>query len=154
MDRHLRIARARSAQPASGVRILMADHNRRNIELALDAQARSGVGYDLRVVQDGEAVLEMLFPSCAAPAFLPDVIVMAIDLPPGNAMEIYRGIRASVRTSGIPVTLVMPSGCQDDLGMHHRVGDNTSVCSPAGLGETIEALGGLWGIFASLPPVA
>ncbi len=149
------MAQGRGAQPPSRVRILMADHNRRNIDLARDAQVRGGLGHDLRVVQDGKAVLELLFPGgCDAPAFLPDLIVMAIDLPRGNTMEIYRKIRASVWMPGIPVILVTSSVHQEAARRHYRVADNTYVCSPANLGETIEALGGHWGIFALLPPVA
>lgn len=137
------------------IRILLADHDPSSIDLTRDALARSGVHHTLKIARDRRAVLDLLVPGGSdAPPFLPDLILLALDLTAGNTLEIYRAIRASTRSSEVPLVLLTASTRQADLRRKCRVADHTYVRTPEGLRATIEELGSHWATFALLPPIA
>jgi len=148
------VVAAPAAKPGALIRVLLADHNPSSIELARGALARSGVRHHLQIAGDCRAVLDLLFAGCDAPTFLPDLILLALDLPGGDTIEIYRSIRASAWLAQIPVILLATSTREEDIRRKYRVTDNTYVRRPADLSKTIEVLGDHWDVFALFPPVA
>ncbi len=137
------------------VRILIADHNPSRIEMTCGALARSGISHGLKIARDRRTLLDILFPGGHnPPTFLPDLILLALDLPAGNTLEIYRAIRASTWLSDVPLVLLSASTREEGRRRKYRVTDNTYVRTPEGLCETIDELGSHWATFALLPPIA
>lgn len=137
------------------VRILLADHNPSRIEMTCNAFARNGIPHGLKIAHDRRTFLDILFPGgYDPPTFLPDLILLALDLPAGNTLELYRAIRASTWLSGVPLVLLSASTREGDRRRKYRVTDNTYVRTPEGLTETIDELGSHWAAFALLPPIA
>jgi len=90
----------------SQIPILIVDDNEANLKVA--RYALMGEGFDVRLALDGEAALEMLI------TFHPRLILMDIQLPGLNGLEVTRRVKADPRTCDIVIVAVTAYAMKGD----------------------------------------
>ncbi|MDD4310324.1 MAG: response regulator, partial [Candidatus Cloacimonetes bacterium] len=75
--------------------ILLVEDNPSDIELTQRAMEKSKIENQLVVKEDGAEALKYLFEECGNPGFdpLPALILLDLDLPEVNGMEVLRRVR-------------------------------------------------------------
>jgi CheY-like chemotaxis protein len=134
----------------SGV-ILMADDDADDCLLVREALVENGRKYDLRVVRDGEELLDYLHrrgPYAevgAAP--VPDLILLDLKMPKKDGREALRELKADAWFKQIPVVVLTTSTDKDDIEYSYRMGVNSYVTKPVtfrALVELMDTLGKYW----------
>ncbi len=134
----------------SGV-ILMADDDADDCLLVREALVENGQKYDLRVVRDGEELLDYLHrrgPYAevgAAP--VPDLILLDLKMPKKDGREALRELKADAWFKQIPVVVLTTSTDKDDIEYSYRMGVNSYVTKPVtfrALVELMDTLGKYW----------
>ena len=134
----------------SGV-ILMADDDADDCLLVREALVENGRKYDLRVVRDGEELLDYLHrrgPYAevgAAP--VPDLILLDLKMPKKDGREALPELKADAWFKQIPVVVLTTSTDKDDIEYSYRMGVNSYVTKPVtfrALVELMDTLGKYW----------
>ncbi len=141
------------------VRILLVEDNPDDVEITRRALAKSRVANELQVVRDGQEALEFLFGSAehGADPLRPDLILLDVNLPKANGMEVLAKIRADQQLAMIPVIMLTASDREEDIVRSYRLGSNTYIQKPVEFEKFLHALdvlGQYWIVIAKLPPAA
>jgi two-component system response regulator len=138
------------------VQLLVAEDNPEDLEILRRALARSGLACDLRVARDGqEAVALLLEDERAVPP--PDLVVLDLNMPKLNGLEVLQRIRASGRIALLPVVMLTVSTRDEDVMESYRLGANTYLQKPAEFSQLVrllEVLGEYWFSMAKRPSLA
>lgn len=86
--------------------ILIVDDNATNLKLA--KVLLTAEGYDVRTVADAEQALALLT------EFLPQLILMDIQLPGMDGLELTRRLKSDARTRGIPIVALTAYAMKGD----------------------------------------
>lgn len=119
----------------SGESILIVDDNATNLKLAR-VLLRSD-GYDVRIASDAEGALAIL------EDYRPDLILMDIQLPGMDGLELTRRLKADPATRGIPILALTACAMKGDQERMLAAGCDGYVAKPLDaneLGRRIEAL--------------
>ena len=148
--------RDQSLKPAE---ILLVEDNLDDVEITLRAFRKVRVANTVHVVRDGQEALDFLFRegdySDRAGAPQPDVILLDLNLPKVNGLEVLDKIRASDGLSTIPVIVLTVSERQEDVNKSYKLGANTFITKPVDFEKFVhamEVLGEYWMVIAKLPP--
>jgi two-component system response regulator len=138
--------------------ILLVEDNADDAELALRAFAKSKIQNDIVLVRDGVEALDYLFATGAyaarAPG-LPEVVLLDLNLPRLDGLEVLRRLRADERTKYLPVVVLTSSGQEQDILRSYDLGANSYVRKPVDFGQFVEAarqLGLYWLILNQRAP--
>ena len=138
------------------VQLLVAEDNPEDLEILRRALACSGLACDLRVARDGqEAVALLLEDERAVPP--PDLVVLDLNMPKLNGLEVLQRIRASGRIALLPVVMLTVSTRDEDVMESYRLGANTYLQKPAEFSQLVrllEVLGEYWFRMAKRPSLA
>lgn len=125
-------AKARPPVPGD---ILLVEDNPEDVALTLRAFERAKFTNPVKVATDGQAALDHLFGSghdAPAPAPLPQLVLLDLNLPNVPGVEVLRRIKADRRTREIPVVVLTVSQ-QDDLIIEcSRLGAANYIIKPVG----------------------
>ncbi len=140
--------------------ILLVEDNPDDEELTLLAFKHCNVANEVIVVHDGVEALEYLFntsDSAADPEtqVMPQVVLLDINLPKVNGLEVLKRIRADKRTRLIPVVMMTSSSEEEDILKSYLHGANSYVRKPIDFQSFIEAvqqLGLYWLLLNQAPP--
>jgi two-component system response regulator len=148
--------RDQSLKPAE---ILLVEDNLDDVEITLRAFRKVRVANTVHVVRDGQEALDFLFRDGGhgdrADAPQPDVILLDLNLPKVNGLEVLDKIRASDGLSTIPVIVLTVSEQQQDVHKSYKLGANTFITKPVDFEKFVHAmeiLGEYWMVIAKLPP--
>jgi two-component system response regulator len=144
--------------------ILLVEDNRDDEELAIRALKKNNIPNAVVVARDGVEALEYLFGpgsgsgsgsggDADAPV-LPQVILLDLNLPKLNGLDVLRRIRAEQRTRFLPVVVLTSSKEDEDILNSYSLGANSYVRKPVDFGQFIEAvktLGQFWLSLNELP---
>ena len=136
------------------VEILLVEDNPDDIAIMERALARSSVASSITVARDGQDALDLLFGErdrCPRP----DLVLLDVNLPKVNGLDVLSRIRASDLVSSIPVVMLTSSVRQEDVIESYRRGANTYIQKPVvfeRFARTLEVLGEYWFETATLPP--
>jgi two-component system, response regulator len=97
------------------------------------------------VASDGAEALELLTGG-RADVMLPSLILLDLNLPKVDGLEVLRRIRADQRTQIIPVVVLTSSKLDEDVIASYRNGANAYVRKPVKFSDFVEAIGTL-GLF-------
>lgn len=114
---------------AATARILLVEDNPDDEELTLRALRHNNIGDDVIVVRDGVEALDFLF-SLGPSARLPDVVLLDLNLPRVNGLEVLKAIRADERTRGLPVVVLTSSNEESDIRRSYQSGANSYIRKP------------------------
>jgi DNA-binding response OmpR family regulator len=116
------------------------------------------VANELYVVRDGQEALEYLFHTPDDPDTpRPDLILLDVNLPRVNGMEVLEQIRHDDDLAVIPVIMLTASDREEDVVKSYRLGSNTYIQKPVEFAKFLQALdvlGQYWIVIAKLPSVA
>ena len=139
--------------------ILLVEDNPDDEALTIRALKKNNIGNDLAVVRDGAEALEFLFCTGAYadrdPNDRPQVILLDINLPKVDGLEVLRRIRADENTRLLPVVILTSSKEEQDMIRGYSLGANSYVRKPVDFDEFVEAvrqLGLYWLILNEAPP--
>jgi CheY-like chemotaxis protein len=143
--------------------ILLVEDNASDEKLTVIAFKKSGISNELVVRRDGAAALDYLFgtgnDAGRDTSSLPTVVLLDLNLPKVNGLEVLRRIRADDRTKFLPVVVLTASKEEEDILNSYSLGANAFVRKPVDFGQFSEAaktLGLFWLLMneRALPPRA
>lgn len=140
--------------------ILLVEDNPSDEALTLRALKKNNIGSDVVVVRDGAEALDYLLGRCSDAADLramPQLILLDLNLPKIDGLEVLRRIRADQRTKLLPVVILTSSGEERDIVQGYGFGANSFVRKPVDFVQFTEAvrqLGLYWLIINEPPPVS
>jgi CheY-like chemotaxis protein len=139
--------------------ILLVEDNPDDVELTRRAFARSNVANEIVNVSDGEEALAYLFATGMHAerdaALMPHVVLLDLNLPKINGLEVLRRMRADERTKRIPVVVLTTSNEERDVIGSYDLGANSFVRKPVDFAQFLEAarhLGLYWLVLNEPPP--
>ena len=137
------------------VEILLIEDDPDDVELALHALRHHNCFNPVRVATDGEAALAAIFgASGSTPAVRPTMILLDLDLPKLEGLDVLRRIRADARTRDVPVVVVTSSRQQRDAVESHRLGVDGYIAKPVDFrqfAEIVARLGLYWAVIDGPP---
>lgn len=140
--------------------ILLVDDNPDDEELTLLALEESNILNEVVVARDGVEALDYLFAAGRYadrdPRRLPQLVLLDLNLPKLDGLEVLRRLRADPRTALLPVVILTSSGEEEDVIAGYRCGANGYVRKPVdfdGFAEAVRHLGLYWLVLNETPPI-
>ena len=141
-----------STRPA---RILLVEDNEADVRLTREALREAGDGVRLTAVGDGEQALAYLRRQEGfSEAPRPDLVLLDLNLPRKNGIEVLDDMRADEALAVIPVIMLTSSAARQDVEAAYAHGANAFVVKPQDLDSFIDLIGtirGFWLGVAQLP---
>ena len=109
------------------------------------------------MVHDGEEALDYLFGEPGKdPPQLPAVVLLDLNLPKIDGLELLRRMRADERTRRLPVVVLTSSNEERDIIASYDLGANSFVRKPVDFDQFVEAARqlGLYWLMLNQPPPA
>jgi CheY-like chemotaxis protein len=120
--------------PREALEILLVEDNPIDVELTKSAFQRAQITNPLHVVNDGEAALDFVFArgphADRTNAHPPRLILLDLNLPKKNGLEVLKEIKEDARTQNIPVIILTISDDDEDINDCRRLGANTYLVKP------------------------
>ncbi|HOM14592.1 response regulator [Thermomonas aquatica] len=132
--------------------ILLVEDNPDDAELTRIAFAETGGDYRLRVVSDGAEALSYLY--ACAPAELPALVLLDLNLPKLDGREVLQAIRAEPATRSLPVVVLTTSAEPFDVDKVYALGANSYIQKPVEFERFVEVVRqiGLYWLALNQPP--
>src|ERR1700733_11335377 len=121
--------------------ILLVEDNRDDEILTLRALKKNRVANEVKVAHDGVEALELLHgkgDSKETETLDPEIILLDLNLPRIDGLEVLKRIRADERTRFVPVVVLTSSKEDDDLIKSYANGANAYVRKPVEFDEFTE----------------
>jgi two-component system, response regulator len=116
------------------VEILLVEDDPRDVQLTTRAFAKARITNPVHVVGDGAEALDFLFATGSyehrSGQSHPKVILLDLNLPKINGLEVLRRIKADPRTQQIPVVVLTVSSRDRDIAECRRLGIETYIVKP------------------------
>ena len=131
----------------NGGTILLVEDNPDDVMFTLRAFERNKISNEIVVASDGAEALDLLLPADEGRALRPALILLDVNLPKVDGLEVLRRIRSHSRTAGLPVVVLTTSTEERDIVESYRLGANSYVRKPVIFGEFVDAtkvLGVYW----------
>lgn len=136
----------------NSVEVLLVEDNLNDAELSIRELKKNNLANNLVHVRDGEEALDFLF---ARGAFAgkrdtgvhPKVILLDIQMPKVNGIEVLEQIRADPGTRSIPVVILTSSRESPDIRKCYELGANSYIVKPVSFenfAAAISSLGFYW----------
>lgn len=144
----------------NSIKILLVEDNCDEEELAMRALRRSGITNEVCVVRDGQEAIDYVFaegPHAGRKDLNdPYVILLDINLPKLNGLEVLKRIRENEATALIPVVLLTSSDEERDMVEGYKLGANSYINKPYDFSEfanQMKMLGTYWLDINKFPPI-
>ncbi len=111
-------------------RVLLVEDNDRDAELAALAIQQGGDGFDVSRVADGVRALEFLRARGADGAPSVDLVLLDLNLPRMNGLEVLRRMAAAGDLDGCAVVVLTTSDTRSDALSSYEAGCNCFVTKP------------------------
>lgn len=128
--------------------ILLVEDNPDDVTLTIRALKKNHLLNEVVVARDGAEALDLLFGKGDSPPItLPELILLDINLPKINGLEVLERIRAHERTCLLPVVVLTTSDEDRDRIESYRLGANSYISKPVEFEEfskAVKQLGIYW----------
>ncbi|NVN92942.1 MAG: response regulator [Desulfuromonadales bacterium] len=138
--------------------ILLVEDNPQDEMLILRSLRKVNLANQVDVVRDGQQALDYLFHTGefaerGGPEF-PTVVLLDINLPRINGLEVLQRLRADHRTRLLPVVILTSSDEERDRLRSYEQGANSFVRKPLDFNEFAEAVAslGIYWMVLNIPP--
>jgi two-component system response regulator len=139
--------------------ILLVEDNPDDEELTLRALEKNKIRNEVVVARDGAEALDYLFGRRAHEgrntSVLPQLVLLDLNLPKVDGLDVLRAIRADERTKRLPVVILTSSKEESDVLRGYDLGANSYVCKPVdftAFAEAVRQLGLYWLVLNEQPP--
>ena len=127
---------ADGSQARQLVEILLVEDNSRDVQLTLRAFEKARITNPLHVVRDGVEALDFVFATGPyahrAEMERPQIILLDLNLPKKNGLDVLRKIKADKRTQKISVIVMTVSSRDRDIAECRRLGAENYIIKPVG----------------------
>lgn len=121
--------------------ILLVEDSDDDVVLTRLALEQNNIANELVVARDGaEAIEQLSEEKIAGHGVLPTVVLLDLNLPKVNGMEVLKFIREDQRTQLIPIVILSSSEEQRDLINSYALGANSYVKKPVDYAEFLAAM--------------
>jgi two-component system response regulator len=114
--------------------ILLVEDNVSDIELTKRAFQKSGIRFPLLVLENGQSAVDFLEGKGEfegrAPEQLPLMVLLDINLPKLNGIEVLKKIKENSRTKSTVVIMLTTSGEEQDVNEAYLAGANSYIKKP------------------------
>ena len=145
--------------PISPRTILLVEDNQDDEALTLRALARNNIGNEVVVVRDGQDAIDWLEGTGSHAGRnatnVPALILLDLNLPKIDGLEVLRRLRANPRTAVVPVVILTSSKEDRDRASGYFSGANSYVQKPVDFTSFVHAvrqLGMYWLVLNEPPP--
>jgi CheY-like chemotaxis protein len=138
------------------VEILLIEDNPGDIRLVKEVFKDAKLHNNLQVALDGEEAMKMLRQEgeyFKAPR--PDLILLDLNLPKKNGLEVLREIKDDEKLKCIPVVILTTSNAEEDLIETYKLDANCYITKPVDLDEfikVVKSIQNFWLEIVKLPP--
>lgn len=139
--------------------ILLVEDNPSDVDLTRRALEKNRICNELMVAEDGQEALDYLLgadPATGQPAHeLPAVVLLDLQLPKVQGLEILRALRADRRTKCLPVVVLTSSRQEQDITESYNLGANSYIRKPVDFhqfADAVKHLGLYWLVLNEAPP--
>jgi CheY-like chemotaxis protein len=126
------------------VEIVLIEDNPHDAELALRALKTYNLANDLIWLKDGVEALDFIFAqgqySDRSIEDVPKVVLLDLNLPRINGLEVLEKVKSDVRTKGIPVVVLTSSSEERDIVTSYNFGVNSYILKPVDFDKFINAI--------------
>lgn len=138
--------------------ILLVEDNHGDVVLVQEALTMSGIMFNLKIMTNGRAALEYLNSKDEYYNFvLPDLIILDLNLPLVNGLDVLREIKKDSRLEVIPVVILTSSEAETDIYLSYKLKANSYVTKPVEFDEFMNVVNNInsyWLSLVKLPPKA
>jgi two-component system, response regulator len=142
------------------VDLLLVEDNINDAELTIRQLKKNNMANNLFHVKDGEEALEFIFStgrfaSRGDVTQRPKIILLDIQMPKVNGIEVLQRLKSDQRTQSIPVVILTSSKEDPDIQKCYALGANSYIVKPVNFesfAEAIKNLGFYW-LLLNQPPV-
>ncbi|GIJ48002.1 response regulator [Virgisporangium aliadipatigenens] len=121
--------------------ILLVDDSPDDVRLTLRALKKNNITNGIQIAADGEEALRFLHPGADEQANpLPALVLLDINLPKINGLDVLRTIRQHERTRYLPVVVLTTSNEERDIVDTYNLGANSFVRKPVVFADFLEAV--------------
>ena len=137
-------------QPGDEVEILLVEDDPLDAELTIRALKTAGLANSLLWVKDGQEALDYLFQDgqyADHGRSAPRLVLLDVNMPRVNGVEVLKAIKADGRTRRIPVVMLTASTHERDMADSYHLGVNGYMTKPvdfAGFAEIVRRAGYYW----------
>jgi two-component system response regulator len=135
--------------------ILLVEDNPDDADLTVRALKKNNLANDLVIARDGVEALDLLHGSRRNERSLPHLVLLDLNLPRIDGIEVLRRIRADERTRLLPVIVLTSSAEEGDVVTGYRLGANSYVRKPVDFLQFTEAVRtlGLYWLVLNISPM-
>ena len=138
--------------------VILVEDNPADVELTLDALRENHLANRVKVLRDGEEAVDYIFGTgpykdCGICAH-PKLILLDLNLPKIDGLEILRKIRSDERTRTIPVVILTSSLADRDRIESYKLGVNSYIVKPVGFDNfayAVAQIGLYWALLNKSP---
>ncbi|HEY4348749.1 MAG TPA: response regulator [Gaiellaceae bacterium] len=138
--------------------ILLADDDEEDREMTVEALRTSRLANDVRIVEDGEELMDYLLRRGAyadpESAPVPGLVLLDLNMPKKDGREALFEIKSDSLLRKIPVIVLTTSKAEEDIYRSYDLGVNSFITKPvtfAGLAEAMKVLSQYWFEIVELP---
>ena len=136
------------------VQILLVEDNPDDVAITKRAFEKGEVVSRLIVARDGQEVVDLLCGGDGSAA-RPDLVLLDINLPKVNGLDVLAKVRATAAVSAVPIVMLTASGRREDIDRSYQLGANSYIQKPIvfeRLTHALEVVRQYWFEVATLPP--
>lgn len=123
------------------VKVMVIEDNQADIDLIKYAFKKNHYTNELIVVKDGEEALDYLLTRCKIDEEKkPELIILDINIPKVNGLEVLRQVKEDEEMSVIPVTILSTSCSDADVIKAYKDHVNAYLVKPTDVDEFIEVI--------------
>ncbi|HZM47604.1 MAG TPA: response regulator [Burkholderiales bacterium] len=130
--------------------ILLVEDNPLDAELTMRSLKTGGLANSLLWVKDGQEALDYLFREgqyADRAQSIPRLVLLDVNMPKVNGVEVLKAIKADQRTRRIPVVMLTSSSQERDMADSYHLGVNSYMMKPVDFGafaEIVRRAGYYW----------
>ena len=141
------------------VDVLLVEDNISDAELTIRELKKHNMANNLFHVKDGEEAIDFIFASGKFAdsrdiLFPPKVVLLDIQMPKVNGLEVLKRMKTDPRTKSIPVVILTSSKENPDIQNCYDLGANSYIVKPVnfeGFAEAIRNFGFYWVLLNQAP---
>ncbi|TWH46662.1 response regulator [Sporomusa sp. KB1] len=136
--------------------IFLVEDNPDDEALTLRAFKKNNIMNQVVIAHDGVEAINYLLGPDSANNLIPQIILLDLNLPKMDGLEVLKRLRSDERTKLLPIIILTSSREEQDLLNSYDLGANSYIRKPVDFNQFIAAvqqLGLYWLVLNEIPPV-